>query len=48
MRELSGLERLEGMVDVSNIGLFLGRVVGLLVGRRLYGLMTGCRLVVAG
>ena len=37
----------EGMMYVSSVGLFLGRVVGFLVGRRLYGLMTGCRLVIA-
>lgn len=47
MRELSDLDMLEGMMDVSSVGLFLGRVVGFLVGRRLYGLMIGCRLVVA-
>ena len=47
MRELSDLDMLESMMDVSSVGLFLGRVVGFLVGRRLYGLMIGCRLVVA-
>ena len=47
MRELSALDMLEGMMDVSSVGLFFGRIVGFLVGRRLYGLMIGCRLVVA-
>lgn len=46
MQELSDLDMLDGMMDVGSVGLLLRRVIGLLVDRRLYGLMGGCILVV--
>ena len=34
MRELSDLDMLEGIMDVDSVGAFLGRIVGLLMDRR--------------
>lgn len=48
MRALSDLVMLEDMMDVGSVGLFFGRVVGLLVERRVDGLMRGWSLVVEG
>lgn len=34
MRELSDLDMLEGIMDVDSVGAFLGRIIGLLMDRR--------------